>query len=52
MAGTRMRISNIEIMTFNGLKKFVESNMSSEEGISKLFSKEGISKAIQRESEK
>ena len=52
MAGARMWLSHIEIMTFDGLKSFVESNLKSDEGISQLFSKEGISKAMQLESEK
>ena len=51
LAGARLRISHIEIMTFDGLKSFVNSHMKTEEGISELFSKEGISKACEHESE-
>ena len=52
LAGTRMWISHIELMTVDGLKSFVDSHMKTEEGITKLFSMEGISKAVECESEK
>lgn len=51
LAGTRMWISHIEIMTFDGLKAFVDSYLKTEDGISSFFSKEGISRAFERESE-
>lgn len=51
LAGTRMWISHIEIMTVEGLKAFIESHLKNEDGISEFFSKEGIARAIERESE-
>lgn len=48
ISGTRMWISHIEIMTFDGLYSFVDSHMKTKEGASVIFSKEGIIKAIDR----
>ena len=42
MRKTQMRISHIEIMTLDGLKSFVDSNLGSDEKISKWFPKEVI----------
>ena len=47
-----MWISYIEIITFEGLEKFVDSNHKSADGILNFFSTEGISKLLQRELEK
>ncbi|MFA5598395.1 MAG: hypothetical protein WDA26_12595 [Pusillimonas sp.] len=51
IAGTRIWISHIEIMTLNGLRSFVESHLKDETGILELFSNEGISEAFERELE-
>jgi len=48
ISGTRMWISHIEIMSFDGLYSFVDSHMKTKEGASVIFSTEGIIKAIDR----
>jgi len=52
IAGARMWISHVEIITIDGLNSFVNSYLKTEEGISELFSKEGISKAFEGEAKK
>lgn len=52
VAGARMWISHIEIMTFDGLYSFVDSYMKTKEGASVIFPQEGILKACDREEEK
>jgi hypothetical protein len=51
MAGTRMWISHVEIMTIDGLKSFVSFNLKSESRLSELFSTKGISEAVAGEAE-
>jgi hypothetical protein len=49
---TRLWLSHIEIVTFEGMKAFVEEYLQSEEGMEKIFPKEGIFEAHQRRMKK
>lgn len=51
LAGTRMWLSHVEVVTFNGMLSFVQRYLSSEETISQIFPKEGIISARQRVAE-
>jgi len=46
MAGARMWISHIELMTFDGLCSFINSNLKTEDGINKIFPKDAILKGL------
>ncbi len=46
LAGTRIWVSHVEIMTIDGLKSFVESHLKTEDEIIKFFSEEGISESF------
>jgi hypothetical protein len=48
LAGARMWLSHVEIVTFDGMRSFVERYLKTEEGIAGLFSKEGIREAYKR----
>jgi|GEM_PF-579700 len=51
MAGTRMWLSHVEIVTIDGMQSFVQRYLGSEEAIGQLFPKEGIIAALQRAAE-
>lgn len=51
LAGTRMWLSHVEIVTLNGMRSFVQRYLSSEEAVCQLFPKEGIIAALQRSAE-
>jgi len=51
-ASTWMSLSHVEIVTFDGMRSFVQRLLSSEEAICQLFPKEGIIAALQREAER
>jgi len=48
LARASMSLSHIEIVTFDGMRSFVEEYLMSEERMEKIFSKEGIKSALQR----
>jgi len=49
---TRLWLSHIEIVTFEGMKAFVEEYLQSKEGMEKIFPEEGILEAHYRRIEK
>jgi hypothetical protein len=51
LAGTRMWLSHVEIVTLDGMRSFVQRYLSSEEAVCQLFPKEGIIAALQRAAE-
>ncbi|TKS62883.1 MAG: hypothetical protein EWM73_02019 [Nitrospira sp.] len=51
LAGTRMWLSHVEIVTLDGMRSFVQRYLSSEKAICQLFPKEGINAALQRAAE-
>lgn len=48
MANSTLRLSHLEIVTYDGLTTFVDKYLSSEEGIRQIFPKEGIAEAYGR----
>ena len=48
MAKTRMWISHIEIMTFNGLRSFLNSYIKTEEGMKEIFPQDGIMEEFEK----
>lgn len=48
MASARMRLSHVEIVTFDGLRSFVDQYLATEEGMAKVFPKKGIENAYER----
>lgn len=46
LASTRMSLSHVEIVTYDGIRSFVESYLMSEEGIAQIFPKDGIISAF------
>lgn len=52
--GTRtwLWLSHIEIVTFEGMKAFVETYLQSKEGMEKIFPQEGIMEALSRQRKK
>lgn len=52
LASTRLIISHIEIMTYDGLFSFVDKYMKTEEGASIIFPNEGIIEAFERKRKK
>jgi hypothetical protein len=51
LAGTRMWLSHVEIVTFDGMRSFVQRYFSSQEAVCQLFQKEGIIAARLRAAE-
>jgi len=51
IAGTRMWLSHVEIVTLDGMRSFVKRYLGSEEAIGQLFPSEGIIAAFQRAAE-
>ncbi len=52
LAGATMWLSHVEVVTFDGLSAFIETYLSGESGMEKIFPKEGILNAYQRTHEK
>lgn len=48
LAGARMWLSHVEIVTFDGMQKFVEAYLKSTEEIKKIFPAEGMAEAYKR----
>jgi hypothetical protein len=46
LAGARMWLSHVEIVTFDGMRSFVEKYLMTEEGMAQIFPNEGIVNAI------
>lgn len=51
MAGTRIWLSHVEIVTFDGMRSFIEQYLSSEESIRQFFPYEGIADELQGSAE-
>lgn len=48
MASARMWLSHVEIVTFDGLRSFVDRYLVTEEGMAKVFPTEGVARALER----
>jgi hypothetical protein len=48
LASARMWLSHVEIVTFDGLRLFVDRYLSTEEGMAEVFPKEGMASAYMR----
>jgi hypothetical protein len=48
LASTRMWLSHVEIVTFDGMRSFVEQYLATEEGMAKIFPVLGIADAFNR----
>ena len=48
MASARMWLSHVEIVTFDGLRSFVDRYLVTEEGMAEVFSKGGIANAYKQ----
>jgi len=48
LAGARIWLSHIEIVTFDGMRAFVERHLKTKEGMEKIFPREGMIDAHQR----
>lgn len=52
MASARMWLSHVEIVTFDGLRSFVDRYLVTEEGMAEVFPKEGMASAYRRSTAK
>jgi len=48
LAKARMWLSHVEIVTYSGMRSFVEKYITTEEGMAQVFPKEGIASAYKR----
>lgn len=48
LASATMSLSHVEIITFEGMRAFIDRHLKTEEGIAKIFPKEGLSDAYKR----
>ncbi len=48
LAKARMWLSHVEIVTYDGMRSFVEKYVTTEEGMTHIFPKEGITEAYRR----